>query len=33
MNQIPENRKTLSFGSDFSPFGPNLGHQIVFSKI
>ena len=32
MNQIPENGKTLSFGSNFNAFGPNLGHQTVFFK-
>ena len=32
MNQTWENRKKPSFEPDFGPFGPNLGHQIFFSK-
>ena len=33
MNQSWENNKKPSFGPNFFPFGPNLGHQIFFSKI
>ena len=32
MNQTWENRKKPSFEPDFGPFGPNLGHQLFFSK-
>ena len=33
INQTWENAKKPSFGPNFGPFGPNLGHQIFFSKI
>ena len=34
MNQTWENNKKPSFGADFCPFRPNLGHQFFFfSKI
>ena len=33
MNQTWKNSKNPNCGPDFVPFGPNLGHQIFFSKI
>ena len=33
MNQTWENSKKNSFGFEFGPFDPNLGHQFFFSKI
>ena len=33
MNQTSENDKNSSFRHNFSPFGPNSGSQIFFSKI
>ena len=32
MNQTSENNKKPSFGADFCPFCPNLGHQFFFFK-
>ena len=32
MNQTWENAKKPSFGPNFGPFGPNLGHQFFFFK-
>ena len=30
MNQTTENGKKPSFGSDFDPFGPNVGPKMFF---
>ena len=31
-NKTWENGKKPSFGTDFGPFGPNLGHQLFLKK-